>query len=276
MSYSIVGEQILKFRKEKGLTQKELGEAIGVSSSAVSQWESGGTPDISLLPALSDVLGVTVDALFGRTEARREDIGEAIRNYLASLPEEKLMERIVSLMREMALYGCLDKVAGIMDFNSVQEGPGEMVLITKERFIAAILSEGQSFLSAAWGGQSDLAGLLSPGEDAAGLFGLLSSPHALTMLITLYREAPRHRTAGVLAKLSGIAQSEAEEILQKLAEHQLAEDLMLETEDGTTMAYAVKMNRTIMPILAAAHFTAGQTDGIWILTDKRNLGKGGK
>ena len=60
MSYNIIGEQISKFRKTKGLTQRELGDAIGVSASAVSQWESGGTPDISLLPALSDVLGVTV------------------------------------------------------------------------------------------------------------------------------------------------------------------------------------------------------------------------
>ena len=39
MNYSIIGEQIQKYRKEAKLTQKELGEALGVSSSAVSQWE---------------------------------------------------------------------------------------------------------------------------------------------------------------------------------------------------------------------------------------------
>ena len=38
MGYTIVGEQIQKFRKEKALTQRELGERIGVSGSAVSQW----------------------------------------------------------------------------------------------------------------------------------------------------------------------------------------------------------------------------------------------
>lgn len=276
MSYSIVGEQICKFRKEKGLTQRELGEAIGVSSSVVSQWESGGTPDISLLPALSDVLGVTVDALFGRSEARREDMEETVRKYIASLPEEKRVERIVSLMRETALYGCLDKVADIVDFNSIHDSSGETICIAEDGFITAILSGGQSFLSAAWGGAGSFAGLLSSGGDAVRLFALLSSPNALAMLITLYSEAPRHRTAGVLAKLTGIPQSEAEEILRKFTELRLTEELMLETEDGDTVAYAVNMNGAIIPLLAAARLAATETEGLRIIADKRNRGKGGK
>lgn len=276
MSYSIIGAQILKYRKEKGLTQRELGEAIGVSSSAVSQWESGGTPDVSLLPALSDILGVTVDALFGRCGARRADLEETVRNDIASLPEEKRLERIVSLMRETALYGCLDKVADIVDFRGVHGSAGETILITEDGFITAILSGGQSFLSAAWGGEGRFAGLLSPSGDAAGLFKLLSLPNALTMLITLYQEAPRHRTVGVLAKRAGIAQSEAEELLRKFTEQKLAESLMLETEDGDTVAYAVNMNGAVLPLLVAARFAAMETDGIRIITDKRSHGKGEK
>ncbi len=276
MSYSVVGEQILKFRKEKGLTQRELGEAIGVSGSAVSQWESGGTPDISLLPVLSDVLGVTVDALFGRSEARREDMEETVRSYIASLPEEKRVERTVALMRETALYGCLDKVADIVDFCGVQESSGETVLLTKDGFITAISSRGQWFLSAAWGGEGGLAGLLAPGAEAAGLFGLLSSPNALTMLVTLYTEAPRHRTVGVLAKLAGVARSEAEEILQSFTAFKLAEELTLETEDGDTAAYAVNMSGAVPALLAAAGLTALETEGFRLINDKRSRGKGEK
>ncbi len=276
MSYSIIGQQILKYRKEKGLTQRELGEAIGVSSSAVSQWESGGTPDISLLPALSDILGVTVDALFGRTDTRREDLEETVRKYIASLPEEKRVERIVSLMRETALYGCLDKVAGIVDFHSVHGSAGETILIAEDGFITAILSGEQSLLSAAWGGEGRLAGLLSPSEDAVRLFELLSLPNALTMLVTLYRRAPRHRTVGVLAKLAGVAQNEAEEILLKFTERKLAESLTLDTEDGETVAYAVNMNGAVLPLLAAARLAVMETEGIRIITDKRSHGKGEK
>ncbi len=94
MNYLIIGEQIQKFRKETGITQKELGEAIGVSSSAVSQWETGGTPDISLLPAIADRLGVTVDALFGREKITEENMREVLPRYIASLPKAKRIDEI--------------------------------------------------------------------------------------------------------------------------------------------------------------------------------------
>lgn len=60
-----IGEQIKKFRTEKSITQEQLGELVGVSTQAVSKWERGGAPDIELLPALSQALGVSIDALFG-------------------------------------------------------------------------------------------------------------------------------------------------------------------------------------------------------------------
>ncbi|MBR3766652.1 MAG: helix-turn-helix transcriptional regulator [Clostridia bacterium] len=57
-----VGKQIALLRANKGLTQAEIGERLGVSFQAVSKWERGETlPDISLLPLLSDVLETTID-----------------------------------------------------------------------------------------------------------------------------------------------------------------------------------------------------------------------
>ena len=58
------------FRKEKGLTQEELAETVGVSAQAVSKWELGSMPDAALLPAVADVLGVTIDELFGRGKGK--------------------------------------------------------------------------------------------------------------------------------------------------------------------------------------------------------------
>ena len=66
MDNNLIGAQITKFRKAAGLTQEELGRAAGVSTQAVSRWECGGTPDVALLPAIADKLGVTIDALFGK------------------------------------------------------------------------------------------------------------------------------------------------------------------------------------------------------------------
>lgn len=59
-----LGKRIAERRKKKSLTQDQLAEALGVSSQAVSKWENDiSCPDISLLPKLSDILGISIDAL---------------------------------------------------------------------------------------------------------------------------------------------------------------------------------------------------------------------
>lgn len=61
MNTYITGQTIKKLREEKTLTQTQLAEQIGVSSKAVSKWETGkGLPDISLIESLSKALGVSV------------------------------------------------------------------------------------------------------------------------------------------------------------------------------------------------------------------------
>lgn len=267
MSYSIIGEQILKFRKEKGLTQRELGDVIGVSSSAVSQWESGGTPDISLLPALSDTLGVTVDALFGRTEAKRENMEEIVGQYIASLPEDKRLERLISIIRKAVLTGCIDKVAGVVD---VDCRDSEMMYISRDGFVTAFLSGEKSFISAARSADGLFDDLLSVGDGMSGLFSVLSAPHALDMLSSLYRESPKYRTAGVLAHICGITEGDAEEILQKFTELRLTKSLELETEGGAANAYAVNLTGTVVPLILSAQLMTESAAVINITADRRD------
>jgi transcriptional regulator with XRE-family HTH domain len=59
-----IGKRIALLRKEKGLTQEELAQHMGISPQAVSKWENDQTcPDISALPRLARLLGVSVDEL---------------------------------------------------------------------------------------------------------------------------------------------------------------------------------------------------------------------
>ena len=59
-----LGKRIAALRHEKGLKQDELAEKLAVSPQAVSKWENDQTcPDISLLPHLAEILGVSVDEL---------------------------------------------------------------------------------------------------------------------------------------------------------------------------------------------------------------------
>jgi DNA-binding XRE family transcriptional regulator len=70
-----LGTRIAAWRKAKGLTQRTLADAAGVTVAAVSQWESGGKhhclPSQSSLSAVVERLGVTMEQFYGRIPRRR-------------------------------------------------------------------------------------------------------------------------------------------------------------------------------------------------------------
>ncbi|WP_124064871.1 helix-turn-helix domain-containing protein [Clostridium sp. E02] len=72
-----VGKLILKLRKEKGMTQKELADMMYISDRTISKWERGiGCPDVSLLHELSRILGVNIEKILaGDLEANDTDRG---------------------------------------------------------------------------------------------------------------------------------------------------------------------------------------------------------
>ena len=88
-----IGKRISEYRKKKNLKQDELAEKLGVSPQAVSKWENDlSCPDISLLPELSRILGVSIDEIVA---------GKKDEPAVTLLPEEqrkdleKMMIRIV-------------------------------------------------------------------------------------------------------------------------------------------------------------------------------------
>lgn len=66
MDMNTIASYLQTLRKEKGLTQSELSERLGVSSQAVSNWERAESlPDTALLPELAMIYGVSVDEILG-------------------------------------------------------------------------------------------------------------------------------------------------------------------------------------------------------------------
>ena len=64
---STLGKRITVNRKRLGLTQDQLAEKLGITAQAVSKWENDlSCPDISILPRLADIFGITTDELLGR------------------------------------------------------------------------------------------------------------------------------------------------------------------------------------------------------------------
>ena len=110
-----INEQIAFLRKQKGLTQEELANALGVTNQAVSKWESAQCcPDIQLLPDIADYFGVSIDELMGHdtivqkqtTDGMNDDL---VNNALAILNKN---ERIsTSLLQRCLRIGYSDAVS---------------------------------------------------------------------------------------------------------------------------------------------------------------------
>ena len=67
-----LGNKIRQLRCKASLTQEQLAEKLGLSAQSVSKWETGASmPDISLLPMLSEVFGVSIDELFDLTKEQK-------------------------------------------------------------------------------------------------------------------------------------------------------------------------------------------------------------
>lgn len=75
------GKTITKLRHEHDMTQEELADVLGITTQAVSRWETGSTmPDLSLFPAICNLFDVTSDYLLGIDLERKKEKIEKICN----------------------------------------------------------------------------------------------------------------------------------------------------------------------------------------------------
>lgn len=70
-----LGMKIRQLRHRDGRTQEMLADALGITSQAVSRWESGGSyPDMEMIPSIANYFGITIDELFGYENNREQKI----------------------------------------------------------------------------------------------------------------------------------------------------------------------------------------------------------
>lgn len=88
-----VGANIKRLRREKGITQEQLAEAMNVSCAAVSKWERGETfPDVTLLQPLAFYFGVSLDSLMGYDKEKIEEEIERVHAEYRRLMREDWRE----------------------------------------------------------------------------------------------------------------------------------------------------------------------------------------
>ena len=112
-----MGQIIKKLRKDRGFTQEELAERLGVTYQAVSKWENDiGMPDISLIVPLASVFDISTDVLFGMDRTTEyEDVN-----------------RIVSDADNVKVYGNRDTYLEAYDIllDGIKKYPNNLTLIS--------------------------------------------------------------------------------------------------------------------------------------------------
>lgn len=91
-------------RKQRGLTQEQIAETLGVSCQAVSKWETNSSyPDISLLPIIADYFGVSVDYLIGHDTSKQVEEINTVCVQVGELFDQGRAWEAISILREMLI-----------------------------------------------------------------------------------------------------------------------------------------------------------------------------
>ncbi|MBQ5436860.1 MAG: helix-turn-helix transcriptional regulator, partial [Firmicutes bacterium] len=94
------GAFLKDLRKEKGITQEQLAEELGVSDRTISRWETGNNmPDISLLVEIADFFDVSIPEIIKgerKSEEMKEESKEVAEtmSYYAKAEKEQLVKSI--------------------------------------------------------------------------------------------------------------------------------------------------------------------------------------
>ncbi len=258
-----LSEQIAALRKERGLTQEQLGNLVGVSAQAVSKWEKGGTPDVELLPILSRQLGVTIDALFGMEGGEPEDPAEAVGRWLRGFPAKERLDRFCRLVWEAKVHftpGDCELLLPDTGYpGSCEFAYGdEMVelqlsqIVAEGGFLFDVHAEDLTFVTLWPRPQGGWARWLAPKEDYRQLFSVLAKPGCLELVEFIYRWKTAWFSTSAVTKHLDMARENVEALLEDLAEVRMLTSMELELEDGATTVYKVVEPWKLIPFLMLA------------------------
>lgn len=118
MSENSIGKRIASLRKLMGWTQVELAEKLSVSDKAVSKWESeAGFPEISQLPTMANLFGVTIDYLMTGKTAEKEIIIISKAELCAKKDDVTLAEEVKDLPNDENNKNIVDYILQYQSLN---------------------------------------------------------------------------------------------------------------------------------------------------------------
>ncbi|MBE6607735.1 MAG: helix-turn-helix transcriptional regulator [Ruminococcaceae bacterium] len=259
-----IGEKIAVYRKNKGYTQEQLGELVGVSGQAVSKWENGGVPDTYLLPRISSVLGVSIDALFGTEKKISEYTDDEMLDKLFHFCLQKnytkgafdifhfIFETVWTLQSayfgnetRTALDDIIEKNIGNSQITSQiinDEGTTYLSLVKDFPFLCAVFDT------------PEISKKILSEERFGEFFSLLSSEDGLKAVIFTQSATDSSQYTGeMMAKKIGMTFERFLEIEPLLVKYGLLSEDSLTLNDNVIKVYRKWSNPEIRPLLIMAY-----------------------
>lgn len=238
-----------RIRKEKGVTQEQLADKVGVSPQAVSKWELSSCPDPQLLPAIADFLGVTIDELFGRAPEKEVSVHTRAMLELYDMQQsdksaQNRLEYAYELVRASIMGCCGCNSYGNVPQNVLDSKYGQYTLYNQGAgFIFGRLNANLPFMLVMPEPEKGYDDVLAYDKRAVELFAFLAMPNALRAMYYLAGKSTTifFRAETLMHELS-ISRENAKEIINKMLEFNFIWEATL---DG-----AAKENEKIYQYLA--------------------------
>lgn len=260
-----IGEKISKYRKLKGFTQEQLGESVGVSGQAVSKWENGGVPDTYLLPTISKVLGVSIDALFGVEKKISDYTQDEILDDLFKFCLQKMhcKDNRIDFFKFMfdtiwtvqsAYFGNESRPL-LKDVVEKNRGNSQITsqIINDEGTTYLSLVENFPFFSAVCD-TPEISKKLLLEKNFSEFFSLLASEDGMkAILFTQSATETSQYTADMMAKKIGITLEKFLEVEPLLVKYGLLNEDSLTLDDSIIKVYHKWSNPEIRPLLMMAY-----------------------
>ncbi len=241
-----VGENIARYRKEKGLKQSELGEHIGVSAQAVSKWENGGAPDVTLLPKIAQALDISVGMLFG------ESGGDWKKQALAELigdDPEAAVEKVCGFLWE--LQKGISEPLGFSDvikdvgFVNTPLGQANVRICQDSGIWLANIHQDFHYSLVMPEPADGFASVLAAPEEYEKIFSVLGRKNRCRVLLWLYGQ----KRPVSLHKIETQLHIPARDALEDLVDLGFAQKLEVELEEGVSVVYGPLSNYSQLPFL---------------------------
>lgn len=163
-----IGKFISQCRKEKGLTQQELADRLGLTAKAVSKWETGkGLPDVSLYEAVCKELGITLNEFFAgeHIEEQRlvvqtdENLEDILKEYYKMKKQKNIITlvlgiiagffvmQIIQIVKSMFLTGGIIAILSFFDLEPKPDVCTDITQYEKSYYIETYNSDLDSNLS---------------------------------------------------------------------------------------------------------------------------------